>query len=86
VLWQGNPAERCDTALLFSESASRHLVTVHPEHRDAFEAALSGNCFAAIGAVTAVPRLTITGLAGTPVVDADIYELKEAWQAPLREL
>ena len=52
VLWKGDAGEKTDAALLFSESASRHLVTVHPEDRDEFEAIMTGNCFASIGTVT----------------------------------
>jgi phosphoribosylformylglycinamidine synthase len=73
-------------ALLFSESASRHLVTVHPEKRDQFESIMSGNCFASIGVVTEEPVLTVTGLSGSTVVQAGLADLKEAWQKTLREL
>jgi phosphoribosylformylglycinamidine synthase len=86
VLWKGDAAEKNDVALLFGESASRLLVTVRPEQRDAFESVMSGNCFASIGVVTAEPTLTITGLSGAPVINAGLAELKEAWQKPLREL
>jgi phosphoribosylformylglycinamidine synthase len=86
VLWKGNEAERNDVALLFSESASRHLVTVHPDKRDEFEAVMSGNCFASIGVVTEEPVLAITGLDGATVIKAGLAELKEAWQRPLRDL
>jgi phosphoribosylformylglycinamidine synthase len=86
VLWKGDAAGRSDCTLLFSESASRHLVTVHPEKRDAFEAVMSGNCFASIGVVTEEALLSITGLNGSPVITADLSELKEAWQQTLREL
>ena len=61
VLWKGEPAEKSNVTLLFSESASRHLVTVRPEKRDEFEAIMSGNCFASIGVVTAEPLVAITG-------------------------
>ena len=86
VLWKGDGAGKSDATLLFGESASRHLVTVHPEQRDAFEAVMSGNCFASIGVVTAEPVLAIAGLNGSAVVRADLSELKEAWQKTLREL
>jgi len=86
ILWKGDDAAKNDVTLLFSESASRHLVTVHPEKRDRFEAIMSGNCFASIGVVTAEPDLVITGLSGSTVVKADLAELKEAWQQTLREL
>jgi phosphoribosylformylglycinamidine synthase len=86
VLWKGDCAEKNDVALLFSESASRHLVTVHPQQRDEFEAIMTGNCFASIGVVTEEPELTITGLNGGGVIRAGLAELKEAWQQTLREL
>ena len=86
VLWKGDMAAKSDATLLFSESASRHLVTVNPEKREAFESALSGNCFASIGVVTQEPAVTITGLSGAPVVTAGLAGLKEAWQKTLREL
>lgn len=74
--------ERDDVAL-FSESLSRFLVSVRPEDQRRFEAMLAGFPCARIGSVTAAPRLIIRGLQGTTVVDADIRELKAAWQAPL---
>jgi hypothetical protein len=86
VLWKGDVAGKSDCTLLFSESASRHLVTVHPEKRDKFELIMSGNCFASIGFVTDEPTLTVTGLSGTPVIKGDLAGLKEAWQSTLREL
>lgn len=84
VLWQGD--NKNETALLFSESASRHLVTVRPEKREQFEQIMSGNCFASIGVVTEDQTLSITGLSGKTVVKAGLAELKEAWQQTLREL
>ncbi|HEY6873513.1 MAG TPA: phosphoribosylformylglycinamidine synthase subunit PurS [Geobacteraceae bacterium] len=86
VLWKGDAAGKNDATLLFAESASRHLVTVHPEKRDAFEAAMSGNCFSSIGVVTDEPVLAVTGLAGGVVVRSDLADLKEAWQKTLEEL
>jgi phosphoribosylformylglycinamidine (FGAM) synthase-like enzyme len=86
VLWKGDGAGKNDATLLFSESASRHLVTVHPEMRDEFEEIMTGNCFASIGSVTAEPELTVTGMSGDVVIRAGLAELKEAWQKTLREL
>ncbi|HEX8960796.1 MAG TPA: phosphoribosylformylglycinamidine synthase subunit PurS [Geobacteraceae bacterium] len=86
ILWKGDTAGKSDATLLFSESASRHLATVHPENRDAFEAAMSGNCFAPIGVVTQEAVLVVTGLAGSAVLKTGLAELKEAWQKTLGEL
>jgi phosphoribosylformylglycinamidine synthase len=71
--------------LLFSESQSRFLVTVRPENREAFDALFAGRDAACIGEVTAAPRLLLKK-GGSVLVDVAIQSLKEAWQAPLREL
>ncbi|HSR11005.1 MAG TPA: AIR synthase-related protein, partial [Thermodesulfobacteriota bacterium] len=70
--------------LLFSESQSRFVVTVRPEHREAFEECLRDNVFSLVGRVAAGPDFRIVGLQGTAVVAANIFDLKEAWQRPLR--
>ncbi|MBM4329934.1 MAG: phosphoribosylformylglycinamidine synthase subunit PurL [Deltaproteobacteria bacterium] len=70
--------------LLFSESQSRFVVAVHPEHQRTFEECLKGNVFAEIGSITGGSTFTITGLHGKTAVRANIFELKEAWQRPLR--
>jgi phosphoribosylformylglycinamidine synthase len=86
VLWQGSEDAKNDVTLLFSESASRHLVTVRPDKREQFENIMSGNCFASVGVVTEEQTLKIAGHSGNPVVSAGLPELKEAWQKTLREL
>lgn len=86
VLFSGVPCDRTDEVLLFSESASRLLVTVHPENRDMFEKVMSGNCFSSIGTITEESTLTITGIDGWLVLRGALDDLKEAWQSPLREL
>lgn len=74
---------RRDDDALFSESLGRLLVSVRPENRSAFERAMSGFDWYLVGEVTAEPRLRISGLDGAIVIDADIRDLKRAWQAPL---
>ena len=75
-----------DWRLLFSESASRLLVTVHNDQRAAFEALFAGQSCACIGRVTAIPELRMVSLDGTMLLVADNDDLKAAWQAPLKEL
>ena len=70
--------------LLFSESQSRFVVTVHPENQKAFEESLKGNVFARVGQVVNGKDFTVIGLKGTGVVRADIFDLKETWKRPLR--
>jgi phosphoribosylformylglycinamidine synthase len=75
-----------DATLLFSESASRLLVTVRPEHQETFEELFAGQSCRCIGAVTAAGELCINGVSGKTIAVSSIDDLKAAWQAPLKEL
>lgn len=59
------------------------LVSVRREKRGAFEQAMNGFPMAFVGEVIEAPRVTVMGFDGNAVVDADIRELKKAWQEPL---
>jgi phosphoribosylformylglycinamidine synthase len=72
-----------DDFTLFSETASRFVVTVHAEHTAAFETALQGLPWAAIGTVTNTGVLQVIGRSGAPIIEAGIDRLKVAWQKPL---
>jgi phosphoribosylformylglycinamidine synthase subunit PurSL len=72
-----------DDVALFSETPCRFVVSVRQEKQRAFEQAMKGFPVALVGEVTEEPRLTVTGLGGHVLVDADIWELKKAWQEPL---
>jgi phosphoribosylformylglycinamidine synthase subunit PurSL len=78
----------CEQAatLLFSESNSRFLCEVPRVKQAEFERLLAGVPLAAIGEVRAEPRLRIfrEGDETTPLIDAELATLKEAWQKPLR--
>jgi phosphoribosylformylglycinamidine synthase len=80
------PAEGLDRDdhLLFRESQGRFVVSVRRGDCPEFERLLSGCPMARVGEVRPGKRLEVIGLSGQPVIDADIYSLKEAWQAPLR--
>jgi len=73
-----------DDEMLFSESQSRFVITVRPENKRAFEAALAGSPFACVGTVTAEGLFRVKGLRGNVILDEKIGELKEAWQRTLR--
>ncbi len=73
-----------DDYILFSESNTRFLAEVAPGDKAKFEKAMAGADFAEIGNVTAKKKLVVYGLKGRTVLEADIAELKEAWQRPLR--
>jgi phosphoribosylformylglycinamidine synthase subunit PurSL len=86
VAFAGEAPDKSDAVLLFSESASRLLVTVRAEKAAAFEAALAGTVCARIGEVVADDSFSVIGVSGATVVKADIGGLKAAWQEPLKEL
>jgi phosphoribosylformylglycinamidine synthase len=73
-----------DDEMLFSESQSRFVVTVRPENKTAFEAALAGSPFACVGTVTAEGLFRVKGLKGGVILEEKIGDLKEAWQKTLR--
>jgi phosphoribosylformylglycinamidine synthase len=77
--------DRSDTAL-FSESAGRFIVTVDPDHRQAFEAGLAGLPCECIGRVTAAPDFIVKGLDGNTIVDTTVQNLKAAWKGTFGNL
>jgi phosphoribosylformylglycinamidine synthase len=72
-----------DDVTLFSESASRFVITVHPEDVAALEVTLHGLPWAAVGRVTGRSMFAVVGCSGAPIIEADIDRLKAAWQKPL---
>jgi len=72
--------------LLFSESASRLLVTIKPDNQKRFEALFAGQVCACIGQVAKDNSLRIIGQKQEILVNSTIQDLKEAWQSPLREM
>jgi len=78
------PGELNDETKLFSESPSRFLVEVEPEHTSAFEAVFTGLPTARVGVSVADPRLRIAGANGEWLIWVKLSTLKEAWQKPLR--
>jgi phosphoribosylformylglycinamidine synthase len=69
--------------ILFSESASRFIVTIHPELKARFEKIMTGNIFGEIGTVTNGNWFEVTGPGKKPIIKEKINKLKEAWQKPL---
>jgi phosphoribosylformylglycinamidine (FGAM) synthase-like enzyme len=79
-----SPGLKRNDSLLFSESPSRFVVTVHPENVSDFEHRLQGNHFSPIGLLNETEELIVIGNQGRVVVQAKISELKEVWQRPLQ--
>ncbi|MBN9120605.1 MAG: phosphoribosylformylglycinamidine synthase subunit PurL [Planctomycetes bacterium] len=80
----GLPGELSDEAKLFSESPSRFLLEVKPEHAAALEACFAGVPVVRVGATASDPRLRIAGANGEWLIWVKLATLKEAWQKPLR--
>jgi phosphoribosylformylglycinamidine synthase len=79
-------ADEKNVILLFAESNTRFLCEVPEDQAQAFEDAMADVPCTKIGKVTADAKLRITAGSDdeTVLVDADVADLKEAWQAPLR--
>jgi len=80
--FKGAQALRRDDVLLFSESNSRFLVEVKPEHAQQFEELFPDGAAACMGRLTPTRRFVAQGPGGRRVIDADLARLKSAWQTP----
>ncbi|MGA2915246.1 MAG: phosphoribosylformylglycinamidine synthase subunit PurL [Sedimentisphaerales bacterium] len=69
---------------LFSESCSRYIVEVKPENFNDFAKLMLGLPFGQIGKVIEDRKLVIKDSLDRTVVNADIDDLKNAWQKPLK--
>jgi phosphoribosylformylglycinamidine synthase len=84
-------AAACDAVLLFSESPTRFLLEVPPQHYAAVTDLAGDLPLGRLGEITSCkqgsrmssPQLTIRGIDGRNVIDASISELKAEWQRPL---
>ena len=71
--------------LLFSESQSRFVVTIHPEDKPQFERLMKGNIFSLIGTVRNDTKFILKGLRGTVELEDDVSKLTNAWQKTLKD-
>ncbi len=70
--------------ILFSESNSRFVVTIHPENKVSFEKIFNGCVFSHIGYVTKEKQFIIKGTNRKIIISKPIKTLKEAWKKTLR--
>lgn len=68
--------------ILYSETASRFIVTVSPHNQGLFEKVLQDNVFSPIGSVRDDEKILVTGVEGRNIIQQDISRLKKAWQKP----
>ncbi|MFH1490230.1 MAG: phosphoribosylformylglycinamidine synthase subunit PurS [Pseudomonadota bacterium] len=74
--------EMPDTKILYSESAGRFLVTVNPEKSAAFEKCFPAGSLASIGRLTAAPGFRVLNGMGAPIIEENIFQLKDCWKKP----
>lgn len=77
---------RRDDFILFSESHSRFIVEVERPHQKIFEKSMEDVEFGLIGCVSETHALKVFGGDGRVSVEADVRDLKEAWQKTLRSV
>ena len=70
--------------VLFSESNSRFVVEVEKGKQKEFEKLMRGVSCGLIGCVSKERYFKVYGWDNQPCIEADIYDLKESWQKPLR--
>lgn len=74
-----------DDILLFSETASRIIVTILPEHQREFEEIMNNSIYNCIGQVKG-KNLTVYSKNKKILIDEPIEELKKAWKSTLSVL
>jgi phosphoribosylformylglycinamidine synthase len=85
TLWDMDDESAMEPLLLFSESNSRFLCEVPVEHASEFEALFRDVGVGRIGEIRDDGRMRVDGnSSGSPLIDAEIHNLKEAWQATFR--
>ncbi|MGB3112742.1 MAG: AIR synthase-related protein, partial [Candidatus Omnitrophota bacterium] len=72
--------------LLFSESNSRFIVEIPEKKKKEFEKLMKGIPFGFLGRVSGNDKLTIKGLDGRCVINADINALKGYWKMPFERV
>jgi len=69
-----------DAKILYSESASRFVITISPENKGNFEKMMKGSIFSKIGYVRNDGIFRIKGVREQVIIRENIYKLKKAWQ------
>ena len=73
-----------DEVRLFSESTTRFILEVKPEHTAALARCFGDVPFRPVGKTVSEPRLRVAGSNAEWLLWVKLSELKEAWQKPLR--
>ena len=80
----GEPPVLDNDVRLFSESQSRFLVEIEPQHREAFETRMADVPIGCLGTVTEGEAFIVNGIKGERIIETPLSVLKSAWQGTLR--
>jgi len=69
-----------DAQSLFSESTGRILLTIDPKNKKTFESLMKGIEFAEIGKITTEPKIKITSINNTIVINIPVQEVLESYR------
>ncbi len=72
-----------DDILLFSESPTRYVLEVKPEHLDDVLHRLRGLAFGILGRVTVEPQLVVQSIGGKTIINTPVEQFRQAWLKPL---
>ena len=75
-----------DHVILYSETPGRFIVTINPEHQEAFEALFKAFAHACVGKVSNGTDLVVNGLKGRASISVPVSDLKAAWKKPFGDL
>jgi phosphoribosylformylglycinamidine synthase len=75
--------KRRNDYVLFSETASRFIVTISPDKKRKFEKIMAGNIIGLIGTVINDDLLEVRGFEGKLIIREKISALKSSWQKTL---
>jgi len=73
-----------DEVLLFSESTTRFVIEATPANAQSLRDCLHDVPLTHLGRTCKEPRLRVAGLSGEWVIWAELNDLRESWQKPLR--
>ena len=72
-----------DDILLFSESPTRYVLEVKPEHLDDVLRRLRGLAFGILGRVTHEPNLVVQSIGGKTIINTPVEQFRQAWRKTL---
>lgn len=71
-----------DSALLFSETAGRFIVTINAANKAAFETLFAGLPINHIGQVTEKPQFVVKSINNNTIINLPLAKLRKAWKTP----